>query len=291
MKLLGTGRTAQIFEYSSNRVVKRFYSFVPIEDVLLEAVNCALAKDFGIRTPKCYGIEEGTEYRGLIYEKINGHSLLMEMAKVETVQLYQRIKEMAELHYQIHSCTITDAAQDESQTSLPQIQLPQPSFSQPSLPQTPHQKEALQRMISACSLLDPDEKDIILNHLSTLPDASQLLHGDFHPDNILLQQDELWIVDWLTAKKGHPLGDVARTYLLIMYGTLPESAPEILKSLFQDDRRREMAELYLHHYLDSSPHERMDVAKWLVPVAAARLAEGIPLEEKQQLLQGIIRST
>ncbi|MFD2080289.1 Predicted kinase, aminoglycoside phosphotransferase (APT) family [Actinopolymorpha cephalotaxi] len=45
--------------------------------------------------------------------------------------------------------------------------------------------------------------------------SGALLHLDWHPLNVLVDGDEVsGIVDWVNARRGHPLLDVARTYAL-----------------------------------------------------------------------------
>ncbi|HCN57676.1 MAG TPA: hypothetical protein DIS82_05895 [Exiguobacterium sp.] len=48
--------------------------------------------------------------------------------------------------------------------------------------------------------------------------GTALCHGDFHPYNLLLVKEELYVIDWMDASIGNPLMDVARTFLLIRYG-------------------------------------------------------------------------
>ena len=45
-----------------------------------------------------------------------------------------------------------------------------------------------------------------------------LCHGDFHPYNLLLVKEDVYVIDWMDASIGNPLMDVARTFLLIRYG-------------------------------------------------------------------------
>lgn len=45
-----------------------------------------------------------------------------------------------------------------------------------------------------------------------------LCHGDFHPYNLLLVKEDVYVIDWMDASIGNPLMDVARTFLLLRYG-------------------------------------------------------------------------
>ncbi|ASI36621.1 MULTISPECIES: aminoglycoside phosphotransferase family protein [unclassified Exiguobacterium] len=53
---------------------------------------------------------------------------------------------------------------------------------------------------------------------TTLVAGHTLCHGDFHPYNLLLVKENVYVIDWMDASIGNPLMDVARTFLLIRYG-------------------------------------------------------------------------
>lgn len=65
------------------------------------------------------------------------------------------------------------------------------------------------------------EKDTVLAFLDTLKE-DRLCHGDFHPDNIIVNGNSMVAIDWDNATPGDPYLDVARTFLL-----LKSHAPEI----------------------------------------------------------------
>jgi Ser/Thr protein kinase RdoA (MazF antagonist) len=94
----------------------------------------------------------------------------------------------------------------------------------------------------------------------TLPDGDRLLHGDFHPYNILGSLEAATVVDWLDATCGPPAADVCRSWLLMQ--TVSPA----------------LADAYLDAYLTISPLPRDAVFAWLPVLAAARLAENVPNE-------------
>ncbi|MFD1910018.1 phosphotransferase family protein [Paenibacillus rhizoplanae] len=59
----------------------------------------------------------------------------------------------------------------------------------------------------------------MLSRLAELPDGEKLCHGDFHPDNILMD-DKLWVIDWMTGVRGNPAADVARSVIMFSIGGL-----------------------------------------------------------------------
>jgi aminoglycoside phosphotransferase (APT) family kinase protein len=63
----------------------------------------------------------------------------------------------------------------------------------------------------------------VLEGLERLPQGAALCHFDFHPDQVLMTQRGPVVIDWMTAFRGHPLADVARSCVLLSFGQAPNS--------------------------------------------------------------------
>ncbi|MBN1310019.1 MAG: phosphotransferase, partial [Anaerolineae bacterium] len=112
---------------------------------------------------------------------------------------------------------------------------------------------------------------------------NRLCHGDFHPGNILMAEKGIVIIDWIDAACGNPLGDIARTSLLMEKARMPEGAPmrrviDLMSLWFNRS--------YLRHCFQLFPWDRKEFRTWLVVNAAARLAEGVP---EEQTLHAFVR--
>ena len=125
-------------------------------------------------------------------------------------------------------------------------------------------------------------RDAVLEVLRQLPDGTAVCHGDFHPDNIIMSGRGPVIIDWVDASQGNPLADVTRTWLLFRKAFLPAEMIGVQRWLI-DSVRVCMWSVYLHRYRQLRPSLRRDLVAWRLPVAAERLAEGIP-EERESLV-------
>jgi Ser/Thr protein kinase RdoA (MazF antagonist) len=122
-------------------------------------------------------------------------------------------------------------------------------------------KARLAANIRRAGSLDDVSRERLMRQLHELPDGDRLCHGDFHPWNVIGDV----VVDWLDACMGDPLADVCRTYVLLRH-----AAPELAND-------------YVEAYASEAGTKAQHVFAWLPPVAAARLAEGVPDEETELL--------
>ena len=53
--------------------------------------------------------------------------------------------------------------------------------------------------------------------LDKMPDMDRLCHGDFNPRNTLMDKTRGYAIDWQSAYCGHPLGDVAKTWVKLSF--------------------------------------------------------------------------
>jgi aminoglycoside phosphotransferase (APT) family kinase protein len=245
------GRTAEVFTWKDNQVLKLFYDWVPLTWVETEAKASRAVYEAGLPAPAVEGVVEADGRRGIVFERVEGPSVLAEWKSKPWV-LVRSARQLAELHVAIHA--------------LPGAGLPA-------------YRERLEGSIRATQALPAHLKDAALSALARLPDGDALCHGDFHPDNVIMTARGLIIIDWMTAVRGNPLADVARTSLLLRLGALP---PGTRGKWIIDAARRLYHAVYLRRYLQLHPASREDIAAWQMPVAAARLVENVP--ENPQLL-------
>jgi len=250
--MIARGRTAEIFLWKDNQVLKLFLDWCPAHWIEHEAQTTRAVHKAGLPVPAVEGMMEVEGRLGIVFERIDGPSMLGLLTS-KPWKLFRRARTLAELHAGMHSREV---------------------------PELPSQRRGLERDIQRAGALPTPTKEVVLKVLGQLPEGSAVCHGDFHPDNIIMSSRGPIIIDWMAAKQGNPLADVARTCLLLRLG---EPLPGTPRRWLINWVRGLFHSIYLRAYLQLRPASRQQIAAWQLPVAAARLNENIPGEEDQLL--------
>ena len=251
--MIARGRTAEIFLWKDNQVLKLFLDWCTATSVEREARSTQAVHKAGLPVPAVEVIVEVDSRLGIVFERVDGPSMLG-LFTSKPWKLFQLARALAELHAEMHSCEV---------------------------PELRSQRDKLESDIQREDVLPMNTKEVVLKALKQLPEGSAVCHGDFHPDNIIMSSRGPVIIDWQDASLGNPLADVARTSLLFQTSEVP---PFIAGRWLINWGRALFYSTYLKRYLQLRPASREQIAAWQLPVAAARLDENIPPEEEKRLL-------
>lgn len=252
--LIAKGRTAEVYEWGDRQVLKLFYAWCPPEWVDREARVAEALSMTSVPSPKFYGRVCADGRDGILFERVEGVSLLRQMMS-SPFRIGEYARKMAELH----SCIRAQSA-----TTLPQL------------------RDSLRKSILEAAL-DDGLKQWALAILETLPDGFRLCHFDFHPDQIIVTSDGPMVLDWMTAFQGDAQADVARTLILLNIGNVSHLG--WLTRIVVGIGRRHMKRAYFRETIRRSPEMNIEIIhKWMIPIAAARLNEQIK-EEEQTILR------
>jgi aminoglycoside phosphotransferase (APT) family kinase protein len=255
LKLLGQGRTAEVFRLGDRFVIKVFRPNFPRPAIDNEYLVCRSIGSV-VDIPKAYQRLTVAGRDAIIFDLIRGESGFEHLFR-NPWSIGGFAREFAAIHAKIHSTTVPD--------------------------DVPEMQSILVRNINLHDHLTLETKTKIMKYLDRLPGGNKLCHGDFHPENILMSGGKPFVLDWMTATRGNPLADVARTSILLKWAEPGPGIPSVLKILLGGIRRR-----FHRHYL--SEYQRLTGAKrdaiddWELPVLSARLMEWLPASEQQALI-------
>jgi aminoglycoside phosphotransferase (APT) family kinase protein len=248
LQRIDEGRTAEIFAWDEGRVLKLYRAEFPREWADWEAKTTRAISEAGVPAPQIFEVLDVEGRRGIIMERVTGPSLIADLiANLFNVVKHARL--LAELHAQMHECAVADL---------------------------PSQHESLRQRIQEAKV-SPAIQTAALQRLDRLPEGTALCHGDFHPGNVVLTAHGPRILDWPTAARGHPLGDVARTSLILR---LLEPSPEMSIPCALRLVRDIFHTTYLRRYMQLRSVSREAIEMWLLPVAVARTLEQVVYEHE-----------
>src|SRR5215207_1486675 len=250
---IAQGRTAEIYSWDDRHILKLYRPWCPSDWADYEARIARAVHAAGVPSPALLEMVEVDGRRGLIYERLDGISMLQDM-NVHPWRLFKPARSLAELHIKVHERSIAGL----------------PSY-----------KDRLRNDIGETTQLTGDLRGKALAMLDRLPDGASVCHGDYHPGNILLTKNGPVIIDWMTACTGIPWADVARTSLLLSIGA--KAAGKEVSSLIRAAIRL-YHRTYLHRYRALHPDLTNELSRWTPVIAAARLNENI-IPEREALIK------
>jgi uncharacterized protein (TIGR02172 family) len=239
------GRTADIHAWEDGTVLKRFHNWFSLENIQYEQRIARAVHASGVKSPRVGDLVQVEGRSGLVYERVEGVSML-EIFQQQPWRVVQFGRMLAELHVQMHDCVFEA--------------------------DVPHQRRSLQNKIRNANALPVYLKPKLLDALASLPDGDRVCHGDFHPANVLVSENDTTVIDWIDATRGNPLADVARTSIITLGAAASSQIPNPVLKMFV----RVFHSAYLKHYFRLRPGGMDEYRRWLPIVAGARLNENIP---------------
>ena len=247
---LGAGREAEIFAWGDGRVLRLARHPRATGMIEREAAALAAAHAAGAPVPGVYGRVTVYGRPGIVLDLVEGVDLLARLGR-RPWTLLSVAGMLGRHHAALHRV--------EAPAGLPNL------------------RDELRHRLGS-PLVPAGVRERALDRLGRLPDGHRLLHGDFHPGNLLRTDRGCVVIDWTNGTSGDPAADVARTLLLGRGGDL-EGAPFVVRRAAPLARRLLVAG-YLRAYARELPLDRDRVERWLPVWAAARLAEDIEPERE-----------
>ena len=254
---IAQGREAEIFAWEPGTVLKLYRAGYPAAQSQHEAMAMAAAKAAGGPAPASLGATEMEGRTGLIIERVDGTDLLTRLGKNPAL-LATAGSKLAKVQAELHAI--------EAPAELPSLR-----------------ESSVRRINGRRDLVPDDVAEGALAALDALPERNRLLHGDYHPGNVIITSAGPRVIDWPNATRGDPAADVARTLLMFRLGELPPGSPLLIRTV-QGIGRKVLVAGYRRTYFREAPAVTdADVMRWMLPVAAVRLTEDIA-EERERLL-------
>jgi aminoglycoside phosphotransferase (APT) family kinase protein len=249
---IAEGREAELFLLPDGRVLRLVRAGMPHaeERVRLEATALAAAADAGAPVPAVFERVTRDGRPGLVMERLDGRDLLT-LVTSRPWLLPTVARRTGRLHAELHRVQGPEA--------LPAL------------------REWIAARLGESDAVPPNLREEAVRVLAGLPDGDRLCHGDFHPGNVIAASHRTTVVDWTNATRGDPVGDVARTWVVLEFSPLPPGASDVGRMLARIGRGS-LLRGYMRAYMRGSKLEAGRLGPWTRVRAIERLTQEIPGE-------------
>ena len=253
--LIARGGQADIYDFGGNRVLRVGRRPQDLERIRYEFTVYTFLAGTDISFPKAFDLVEVGGLPAIIMEPLNGPSM-MDLIRANPLSAKAKAGQLAELHFKIGKTSASEQITDVK-------------------------AKAMFCIGKSESLSEPD-KESILAVLNTLPNGTNLCHGDFHPGNIMVQENRNYIIDWSAASRGDFHADIAHSYILMrVVPKVPHMNP--IMHRLQKRIGRSIASTYLSNMDRQRKIDYQTLSGWMLINAAERTYHGMTSEKKDLL--------
>ena len=186
-EFIAKGANGAVYRYDDETILKIYFAKDALPEIKQERENARKAFVLGINTAIPYGIVRVNDGYGTVTELLNAVSVT-KLIKNNPEDMCEAAKYYIDMLKSIHTIKVEDGeVPDMKETALAWA-----AFVAPHLPE--EQGEKLRALIEA------------------VPKQNTLMHGDYHTNNIMVQNGEPLLIDMDTLCMGHPIFELGSMF-------------------------------------------------------------------------------
>ena len=234
-EIIGQGGNGTVYRLDDERIVKVYRSEHSLEYIEREQQYAKAAFVSGIPSVIAFDVVKAGDNYGVVFEAMNSDTLSHAIS-TEPEKRDEYIKSYVELAKTLHTTQI----QGETVETLK------------SMLYDRLENDYMKENLSA------EEIDVLKSIVDSMRDADTLVHGDFHPGNIMLQNGELMLIDMGEVTRGVPIYDVASVYRDLI--SAPKSNPDICRTSMglEPDLAEEVGTKFISMYSGISDPQQLE---------------------------------
>ncbi len=179
-EFIAKGANGAVYRYDDETILKIYFEKDALPEIKQERENARKAFVLGINTAIPYGIVRVDDGYGTVTELLNATSVT-KLIRKNTEDMSEAAKYYIDMLKSIHAITVGDGeVPDMKETALDWAQ-----FVSEHIPEEQGKK--------LCALIE------------AVPKQNTLMHGDYHTNNIMVQNGEPLLIDMDTLCMGHPV--------------------------------------------------------------------------------------
>ena len=263
-ELIAKGGNGTVYRYDPETIVKIYHNGASLEEIRLEKDLCRKVFIKGINTAIPYDVVKVDDYYGSVAELLSAQSIA-KLLRVNPESLEENVAIYTELLKKIHATPVKPG----EMPSIKETGINWVNFLQPYLP--------------------ADQWEKLSSMMKAIPEPEFMIHGDYHANNVMIQNGEPLLIDMDTVAFGHPVFDFAAIYLgFVGYCECNHAGTMDFYGLTYEITTKIWETLMKQYFEDESV--RMDVARKAQVIGYARMMRrtirrnGLNTPDGQQLI-------
>lgn len=246
-EVLGEGSNGVVYRYDPEIVVKVYRNSNALNEIKRERRLARTALILGIPTAIPFDVVKVGDSYGSVFELLNAKSF-SKLIAAEPENKDKYIAEFVGLLKRIHSTEVNP----EDMEDMKSVAIGWAEFLTDYLP--------------------AEQSEKLLSLIRAVPERHTMIHGDYHTNNVEMQNGEVLLIDMDTLSYGHPVFELASMFLgFVGFGELDHTVTEKFMKLPYETTK------YIWHkslslYLETEDEERInEVAEKAMVVGYTRL--------------------
>ena len=201
-EFIAKGANGAVYRYDDETIVKQYFNRDALPEIMQERENARRAFVLGVNTAIPYGIVRIGDGYGSLTELLNATSVT-KLIRANTEDLSQSVAYYIDAIKEVHSI---ETQGDE----LPDFK-----------------KWVLEWVDFLADYLDDAHASKMRSLIEGIPDSKFIIHGDYHTNNVMVQNGEPVLIDMDTLAVGHPILELGSMYnAFVGFGELDDKCTE-----------------------------------------------------------------
>ena len=186
-EFIAKGANGAVYRYNDETILKTYFAKDALPEIKQERENARRAFVLGINTAIPYGIVRVGDGYGTVTELLNATSVT-KLVRANPDDISEAVKYYVDMLKSIHAIEVEDG-------------------------EVPDMKETALDWAEFVSAHIPEEQGKKLRALiEAVPNQNTLMHGDYHTNNIMVQNGEPLLIDMDTLCMGHPVFELGSMF-------------------------------------------------------------------------------
>lgn len=179
-EFIAKGANGAVYRYDNETIVKQYFNRDALPEIMQERENSRRAFVLGVNTAIPYGIVRIGEGYGSLTELLNATSVT-KLIRANTEDLSQSVAYYVDAIKEVHAI-------ETQEGDLPDFK-----------------KWVLEWVDFLEKYLDEAHAQKMRSLIEGIPDSNFIIHGDYHTNNVMVQNGEPILIDMDTLAVGHPV--------------------------------------------------------------------------------------